>query len=157
MTYFFTDTDKLQPFADLAVALGNAGRMPFVLPATERGVYSIQKKLAAPRIKTGGEVLPWWPARGVYLLIEQNATPVDALIDVPGVAGLWQTLCEASPITNAEAGQQLAYLFLDGDPVETGKRLQPVLKERWDGSSIRPLFAAPFYVMVPYEWDRYLP
>lgn len=157
MTYFFADLDGLGPFYDLAVALKEAGRIPYLLPAVERGAYAVETMAAAPRIKAGADVLPWWPATGVYLLVEREATDVTALTEVAGVAGVWSGRAVATDISDAREGQQITYCFLDDDPVETAGRLKPVLEERWQKGNIRPLFAAPFHVLVPREWNRYLP
>lgn len=157
MTYFFDDMAALDPFTALAVALRDAGRMPYLLPAVERGVYAVQDRIADAGAKVGADVLPWWPARGIYLLVETGAEPPKGLVDIPGVAGQWSAGAAPSAFSGAEAGQQIIYLFLDGDPVETGERLRPVLKHRWETTAARPLLAAPFYVTVPHEWTRYLP
>lgn len=157
MTYFFNGDAPLQPFFDLAVALRDAGRMSYQLPAVERGVYTVKGRIAAPRVKLGADVLPWWPARGIYLLVESGSAKQDGLTDVGGVAGLWHGASAPSAFADLEAGQQITYLFLDGDPVETAERLKPVLQRRWERSGVRPLLAAPFYTIVPHEWDRYVP
>ena len=75
MTYFFADPDGLPAFIDLGAALYNAGRMLPLLPPVERGVYEVQRKVAAPRVKIGSDVLPWLPVRGVFLLVERGASP----------------------------------------------------------------------------------
>src|SRR6201995_2029736 len=89
MTYFFTDPSGLNGFLELAMALGDAGRMRALLPPVERGVYEVQSKASAPRVKVGADVLPWWPVRGVFLLVEQGTAPIAGLLDVQGVAGVW--------------------------------------------------------------------
>ena len=89
MTYFFTDQSGLTGFYELSKALGGADRKLPLLPPVQRGVYAVQNKSAAPRIKVGADVLPWWPVRGVYLLLESGATPPADLVDVDGVAGVW--------------------------------------------------------------------
>jgi len=158
MTYFFEDMEGLQGFSDLAVALNAADRMQFSLPAVQQGVYLTDGKLASPRIKAGADVLPWWPAKGIYLLVETGRNEVpEGLCEVPGVAGLWSAGSIPTPYSSAPGGQQITYLFLDDDPVETAVRLRPVLERSWENSTVRPLLAAPFYVTVPYEWDRYVP
>lgn len=159
MTYFFSDTAGLKGFLTLSRALGDAGRKLPLLPPIERGVYSVQHKSAAPRIKIGADVLPWWPIRGVYLLLESAATPAGDLIEVDGVAGIWSTTAvDVGPrLASAQPGQQLTYCFLDRDPVETAHRIAPVLEKRWHATTAEPLFAAPFHPVVPHEWDRYLP
>ena len=62
MTYFFTDQSGLTAFNELSAALGGADRKLPLLPPVQRGVYAVQNKVAAPRIKIGADVLPWWPA-----------------------------------------------------------------------------------------------
>jgi hypothetical protein len=108
-------------------------------------------------MSAGADVLPWWPAKGVYLLVELGAATASSFTDLPGVAGAWHGSSFNSPFATAEAGQQITYLFLDGDPVETAARLRPILEKRWQASGVRPLLAAPFHTLVPHEWDRYLP
>jgi hypothetical protein len=159
MTYFFTDPGGLDPFLDLAGALGSAGRMLPLLPPVERGVYEVQRKVAAPRVKIGSDVLPWMPLRGAFLLVERGTMPSTDLVDVAGIAGIWSAAAQnvSTRLANTPPGQWITYCFLDDDPVATAERLQPVLQAGWSESGTEPLLAAPFHVVVPYEWDRYVP
>ncbi len=159
MTYFFSDTGGLDGFLALSTALGGAGRKLPLLPHVERGVYGVQSRLAAARVKVGADVLPWWPARGVYLLLETREAPSTELLEVEGVAGIWSmaALDVGPALASAPAGQRLTYCFLDDDPVATAARLGPVLEKRWNATDIDPLFAAPFHPVVPHEWGRYVP
>ena len=159
MTYFFSDPGGLDGFYALSKALGSAGRKPPLLPPVERGVYNVQRRTAAPRVKVGADVLPWWPVRGVYLLVERGDAPAGDLAEVDGVAGVWSasvvtTYAEAA---SATADQFITYCFLDDDPVAAAARLRPALEERWRDSGVEPLLAAPFHLVVPLELDRYLP
>ena len=159
MTYFFTDPGGMTGFLELAKGLSNAGRKLPLLPPVERGIYRVEKKAAAPRVKVGADVLPWWPVRGVYLLLEANASAATKLTDIDGVAGVWSAASQSvdARLASAPAGQTISYCFLDEDPVPTAERLRPVLEKRWSDERIEPLFAAPFHAVVPYEWDRYVP
>ena len=159
MTYFFADIAGLEEFNDLAVALADAGRIPYLLPLVERGVYGLDAMVAAPRVKVGADVLPWWPAQGVYLLVERGEAAATDLAEVPGVAGAWwATTVESDPLfSTAAMGQQVTYCFLDGDPVDAAQQLQPVLEQRWSSGAVEPLFAGPFHTLVPHAWDRYCP
>jgi hypothetical protein len=159
MTYFFSDIAGLGEFADLSVALRNAGRTPYVLPAVERGVYHLSGTAAAPRIKVGADVLPWWPMRGVYLLVERGEAPATGLTEVPGVGGAWWgTGIPVDPsLASAAPGAQITYCFLDDDPVATAGRLRPALEKRWADGTTEPLFAAPFFAIEPHETGRYVP
>lgn len=159
MTYFFTDPSGMDPFMRLSTALGDAGRKLPLLPPVERGVYSVDARAAAPRVKVGADVLPWWPARGVYLTLERGTAPTQHLLDVEGVAGVWTatSLAVGAHLASAPAGQTISYYFLDDDPVRVAERLRPALEERWGADDVEPLFAAPFYPVVPHEWDRHVP
>ena len=125
MTYLFKDVGGLAPFGELATALAQAGRMPYLLPAVERAVYRLSGTLAAPRIKAGADVLPWWPARGVYVLLERGEQAPSELIDVPGVGGIWwgSSLPELKYTTAQECQEcsSLTGCFLDEDPVSVGR------------------------------------
>ena len=159
MTYFFTDQAGLRGFNELSTALGDAGRKLPLLPPVERGVYEVQSKAAAPRVKVGSDVLPWVPVRGAFLLVERGSAPVVPLIEVEGVAGVWSGLSREvdANLASAQANQSITYCFLDDDPIAVAERLRPVLAARWAEPGIEPLFAAPFFAVVPYEWDRYVP
>lgn len=159
MTYFFTDPSGLKGFLELGRALGDAGRIPALLPPVERGVYEVQSKASAPRVKVGADVLPWWPVSGVFLLVEKGLAPTTGLLDIGGVAGVWSASATDvdSRLANAQPDQSITYCFLDDDPVDTAKRLQPALAGRWQDCGVQPLLAAPFYVVVPHEWDRHVP
>ena len=140
-------------------ALGDAGRKLPLLPPVERGVYAVQNKAASPRVKVGADVLPWWPIRGMYLLLETHVASATDLTEVDGVAGVWSVAAlDVGPrLASARPGQQLTYCFLDDDPVDTAARLRPALEKRWASTGVEPLFAAPFHPVIPYEWDRYVP
>ncbi|WP_406814147.1 hypothetical protein [Mycobacterium sp. M23085] len=160
MTYFFTDTAGLKAFNELSTALGNAGRKLPLLPPVERGVYEVLRKAAAPRVRVGSDVLPWVPVRGAFVIVERGprASP-DPLAEVDGVAGVWSALSRRvdAGLASARENQTITYCFLDEDPIATAQRLQPALEARWAESDIEPVFAAPFFAVVPYEWDRYVP
>ncbi len=158
MTYWFTDDSGLDGFRRLSAALRAAGRTPFVVPPVERGVYEVRDRFADAGIRAGADVLPWWPAAGVYLLAEAATTEVAPLVEVPGVAGVWSAV--AGPVgddSTAPAGQQLTWCFLDDDPVATAARLRPVVEERSRAAGRAALLAAPFQLVVPHAWDRHLP
>ncbi|WP_374024433.1 hypothetical protein [Mycobacterium sp. HNNTM2301] len=159
MTYFFTDPAGLRGFNELSTALGNAARKIPLLPPVERGVYEVRAKAAAPRVKVGSDVLPWLPVRGAFLLLERGSASPDRLLEVAGVAGVWSAASRQvdANLANAPGGQRITYCFLDDDPVGTAERLRPVLSDRWEAPGVEPLFAAPFFAVVPFEWDRHVP
>ena len=161
MTYFFTDAERAGRVPRRCPPRsGGAGRKLPLLPPVERGVYAVQNKAAAPRVKVGADVLPWWPIRGVYLLLETGTTSPTDLIDVDGVAGVWSAARTGRRRRDWRArqpGQQLTYCFLDDDPVGDGGAAAARAREALDAAGVEPLLAAPFHPVVPYEWDRYVP
>jgi hypothetical protein len=159
MTYFFTDPSGMTGFLELAKGLIGADRKLPLLPPVERGIYRVDDKTAAPRVKVGADVLPWWPIHGAYVLLEASASAPTQLTDIEGVAGVWSATSQAvdARLASAPAGQTISYCFLDDDPVLVAGRLRPVLEARWHDDGIEPLLAAPFFTVVPYEWDRYVP
>jgi hypothetical protein len=160
MTYFFSDRSGRDDFVSLSTALRGAGRTPYTLPMVERGAYAVTQVQVAPQMKVGADVLPWWPARGVYLLIERGEAPAAELLEVPGIAGIWTAAGTNADPPYSEAdnsGIQMAYCLLDQDPVDTAEVLREVLVQRWQRTGIEPLLAAPFHSIIPWEWDRYVP
>jgi hypothetical protein len=160
MNYFFSDASGLKPFHDLGRELGKVGRIPELLPAVERGVYAFDGRSAAPEAKVGADVLPWWPATGVYLLVEQGNASAAPLVGVDGVAGAWWAAAAADvpeQYSLARAGDQLTYLFLDDDPVTVAGRLRPVLEQRWADTGAVGLLGAPFHVARADDLGRHLP
>jgi hypothetical protein len=158
MTYFLTGDAAFDKFWDLSEALSGE-RRPFRLQSVYAAYFWLAGKVAARRAIAGADVIPWRPARGVFLLVEEgDATPA-SLVETSGVAGVWWYKGGNPPMEQFvdNTGIQVSYLFVDDDPVETAVRLREPLEDRWSKSGVRPLLAAPFYQLVPFEWDRYLP
>ena len=158
MTYFFTADAAFEQFNALSAALGGE-RRPFRLPTVEAGYLQLAGKIAAPRAVAGADVMPWRPARGLYLLVEQGAKSPAELVDLPGVAGIWWHGGGEPPLAGFRnnSGLQISYCFLDDDPLQVAVRIGERLQRRWSDGDVVPLLAAPFYQPLPFEWDRYLP
>ncbi len=159
MTYLFSDRKALGPFTELGAALDQGGRMPLRLPSVEFMTADLAGKAAAPKAVAGSDVIPWRPAQGVYILIENGEAPADALADVPGVAGVWwySGTIAPDPYATDARGRQITYCYLDDDPVATAGRLDEVVRRRWISGDVTGLLAAPFHTLSPFEWTRHLP
>jgi hypothetical protein len=171
MTYFFTDMNAFKGWEALNDALGDIGRMPYRrgvplansiprVPFIDRGIFAINGTVAAGRVKVGADVLPWWPARGAYVMVERGEKPANDLTGVEGVGGVWWASgipAEFPAVTFDHSGMQVTYCFLDGDPAETANRLLPTLELRWADHAVEPLLAAPFHTVVHHHWSHYLP
>ena len=162
MTYFLTADAAFDKFWDLSEALAGE-RRPFRLPSVYAAYFRLSGKVAARRAIAGADVIPWRPARGVYLLVEDISEAGDAspttLAEVPGVAGVWWHQGGKPPLARFidNSGLQISYCFSDEDPLQTAAALREPLAQRWASGKIKPLLAAPFYQLVPFEWERYLP
>ena len=159
MTYLFSDPGAISRFSDLGAALNKGGRMPLRLPTVEFMTANMAGKVAAPLAVAGADVIPWRPAQGVYVIIENGQAPAHALADVPGVAGIWWyhgALAPAQYSTDAR-GMQITYCYLDDDPVATADRLGEEMRQRWASGDVVGLLAAPFHTLVPFDWTRHLP
>ena len=158
MTYWFADGAALDQFQALSAALVG-DRRPLRLPSVASGYFRLAGKVAARRAIAGADVIPWRPARGVYLIVEQGARSPADLVDIAGVAGIWWHEGGASPAPGFpnNAGMQVTYCFLDDDPIEVAQRLRQPLEQRWAGGEVVALLAAPFQTLVPFDWKRYLP
>ena len=159
MTYLFNAPEALPGFNDLGAALHRGGRMPLRLPTVEFMTADLVGKVAAPAAVAGADVIPWRPSLGVYLIIENGEAPVEALTEVPGVAGVWwyRGGLAPDPYGTDARGRQITYCYLDDDPVATGERLGEVMRRRWASGDVEGLLAAPFHTPVPFEWTRHLP
>ncbi len=158
MTYFFAEDAALDQYLALSLAL-QGERRPFRLPTVDANYFSLSGKLAASSAIAGADVIPWRPARGVYLIIEQTDVSPATLAQIDGVAGIWWHRGGVPPLEGFRdnTGLQLSYCFLDKDPVAVAEKFREPLQKRWADKNITPLLAAPFYTLVPFEWDRYLP
>ena len=116
-------------------------------PPWSRGVFRQQGRVASPRIKVGADVLPWWPARGAYVLIEESAEPPALdIVEIPGVGGAWWATAiqhETQHRPDDNGSLQITYCYLDDDPPATARA-------GWQATSRS---AGP--ALVPYRfWPR---
>ena len=159
MTYLFTGEAAIPGFSDLGGALDEGGRMPLRLPSIGYMTADLAGKAAAARAVAGADVIPWRPAKGVYLLVERGHASPAPLVDLPGVAGVWWFRGNIAPQRYGGdfTDRQISYCFLDEDPVAVAPMLGEHARARWASGEVEGLLAAPFYAIVPFEWDRYLP
>jgi hypothetical protein len=168
--YLFSEpaVPSLKAFMELGAALTAAGRQPAGVPRVQVGAHAVIDRRVNPRAITGVDVLPWWPASGAYLLIEP--TPVDAagrtahaealgrLVAVDGVAGAWRYDAGTRELGLARhEGQTITAFYLYEDAVSVAGPLGEALEREWAAAGVTPRLAAPFHIVRPHEWDRYLP
>ncbi len=156
--------DALEVFFSLGNSLHRAGRMPLRLPRVHLAIHDLVAKSASARVLVGADVLPWRPARGVYLIVERVGGPVetapghalDGLLDIEGVAGSWSyrgTTGRHERVDDAD-GLEVTVCYLDADPVELADPIGEHLVTHWAEGSMTPLLGAPFEVVQPWRWER---
>lgn len=157
MNYMFAD-DDLADFNELGAALDRGGRMPHRLPSVGYLTGNLAGRMASAHAVAGSDVIPWRPSRGVYLVVEHGQTSPAALVDLPGVAGVWWYHgAQASDFDSDSGGMQITYCYLDEDPVDSAGALGEAMRGRWATGEVVGLLAAPFYTVEPFQWDRHLP
>ncbi len=158
-----------EDFMNLGPRLREMGRFPEYRPGLQLRMPALQHWYAAPRALISPEVVPFRPHRGIVLIVEEpvetnvdawrqwtHAEHVPALLETPGVAGLWMygststwnlhPNCQGDP-------QHTTVVYLDDDPLTVSAALAPVLRERWVSGAVRPLFAGPMRTMM--QWDAW--
>lgn len=159
--YLFADPidTNLSSFFELGKALNDAGRMPLRLPPVELAGYELVGKVAAPEALVGADVVPWRPARGVIVLIEQGDADGFDGVDASGVAGAWiyRGTAQMHPRLAPTDGLTMTVLYVDDDPAVVIRRLSAPLTQRWADGAVEPLLAAPFVTVVPYDWSAAVP
>jgi hypothetical protein len=161
VTYLVGDPveQTLADFLALGARLANAGRFPVRRPSLQLSALPVVSCTAAPAAAVSGEVLPWRPHRGVFLLVEAGDSVAEDpdLLGVPGVAGVWR-FGAPDPQRSApwhSSPHETTLIYLDADPIDTATALTPLIERRWATGTVRPLFAGPLRSMIEWEvWPR---
>ena len=169
--YLFAEPvlETVRAFMALGAALTAAGRQPLAVPRVQSGAYDVVDMRVNPRGTVGACSLPWWPASGIYLTVEPSAADdaqhrsqaasLARLVDVDGVAGAWRYVGaerDLSPLA-CRREQSVVVFYLYENPLAVADRLGAALESEWRTTGVAAQFAAPFYIVRPLEWDRYLP
>jgi hypothetical protein len=165
--------DPVQETHDEFMALGRRlaemGRFPEHRPSLQLRMPALLRWYAAPKALISAEVVPFRPHRGVVVVVEEpvvadtevweqwlDADHHPALLDVPGVAGVWRYRSTDSwdlhPATRGNP-QHITVIYLDEDPIVTTAAVTPLLEERWRSGAARPQFAGPLRSMI--EWEAW--
>jgi hypothetical protein len=158
----------LDDFFDLGARLHELGRFPRDIPRRFLGALQFLEAQASPRVLVSSDVVPFRPNRGIYLIVEQptdrerldgylrwrHDEHLPQLVTTPGVAGAWMFATDARYRRGryTEGDYRITVCYLDGDPSETAKALQPRVEDAWRDAPVMPLLAAPFASLVPWVW-----
>jgi hypothetical protein len=146
----------IREFMQLGRDLHAANRFHLARAARLSGPFPYVDARVAPRVLVSREAVPYRPNRGVYVEVEELAssagpagdeihgTHLDALCDLPGVAGAWSF---------ADDERRITVSWLDAPPLEVQRRVDDVVATRRAGSPHRTVLAGPFESITPWEWD----
>lgn len=155
--YLFASA-AMDPFFALGAELAAAGRIPERLPAVHLGGFVLEAALTSPAAGVDAAVVPWRPHLGVHLVIhtaDGRAAPLESVVEIPGVAGVWQWRAEPAlhPRFDDAGPLALRVVYLEADPVDTAAAVG-----EWATDAVDPpLLAAPMHTVVAPEWERHLP
>jgi hypothetical protein len=154
---------SIDDFFTLGAHLAKIGRFPYRLPAVMLGGFDLVATHADSTPPVTPNVLPFRPNDGMYLVLEASdrgegptawaSDDAAALLAVDGVAGFWHFNPGSLRTDRFDTdGFSATVCYLDGDPVATAGRLDPVMADRWKREAITPAFAAPFSALRPWAW-----
>jgi hypothetical protein len=158
-------SEALEAWREHGTALQAKGRYLPLRASHLNGPFLLVKGYASPRVLVAPEAIPYRPNRGVFTLVfdqpgEPRRQAISQWLDrdclpetmtIPGVAGAYWFTALSIPQMHAYTalnppGRTIILWYLDGDPLESSKRLQPRLTV--SGPSLprdmKLLFAAPF-------------
>ena len=158
-------------FIALNKELNETGRYIAPSPQLMEGCYDLLVARAAAHTMISDEALPWRPNLGIYLIVERIANEADgdqfrrellddripALLDIPGVAGVWSfgTSPRHQHPGLAKGDFRLIFCYLDREPALVGSIIAPMMTARWKRSPFQPVFAGPFESLVEWNWARF--
>jgi hypothetical protein len=148
--------ETIDAFGRLGAQLREVGRFHEERTALMAGGWRLAAAATSPRLPISPAVIPWRPAAGVFVLVEEggpDAPSAAPLLEVDGVAGGWTF--EPDPDRTRSwwllQPYRITVLWLDADPIETTARLEPALRQRW--STVDPVHAGPLRTITPYDWS----
>jgi hypothetical protein len=147
----------VREFYDLARELHSKDRFFEPRRAVISGPLPVLSTRAAERVLISGAAVPYRPNRGVYVIV--GAPPgmdSDALLRVPGVAGVWvYGSSETGPSSVGaprSAGDRFAgevtVCYLDDDPSAVARLIDGSFEWLDDAE-----YAGPFETINTWEWD----
>jgi hypothetical protein len=152
----------LEQFQALGAQLRAVGRFHLHRRALLSGPFAVQAIGAVPRVLVSAEAVPYRPNRGVYVVVEESAPPAgadagpsthDALLEVPGVAGVWTFASDAEHGQVWHPGHhRITVGFLDEDPVAVSLSVREIMRRRQAGPT-GVVYAGGFGTITPWQWD----
>ena len=160
-------TQALSDFQEHGVALARAGRFHQQRTSHLAGPLLVEAQCAVPRMVVAPAAVPFRPGTGLHVRVLPAALDLEAacpaaLLQVPGVAGVWSFSgvppAAPGPFGGALAGRRVVCAWLDGDPAEVDAALAatcPAPPVPGDGPSGFVGTLAAIDPAGPFDWfDR---
>ena len=164
--------DTLRGFYDLGAHLRAAGRFHRHRRAHLSGPWRALRAVAAPRVRVSPGAVPYRPHRGVHVSVDEggegealdahlawtDVTRLPALLEVPGVAGVWTftTTPDLARYHRDETPRRITLCFVDGDLLETSAAIdeaEATAAADAPDAGVRTVLAGPFRTITPWGWD----
>jgi len=130
--------DALAGIGRLSAELDAAGRTFTDRRSVYNGVLPVTATAAAPRVGVKPAAVPFRPATGVLVVVDDPGCDPPELTGVGGVAGAWAF---------ADGDRRVTVAWLDDDPVAVAHRAAEV------PAVAKARHAAPYAAIVPGAWD----
>ncbi len=137
--YLLRDREVVSPFFALGQQLYEEDRFFAARRAVLSGPFDVVGSWAAPRVAVSAGAIPYRPSHGVYTIV---GPPIDgaALVETPGVAGVWQF---------AEGERTVTVAFVDGDLWGVADTLGQTV----GALDATPEWAGPLERVDAFRWD----
>jgi len=174
--YLMTDPieQTLTDFVELGHRLGNLGRFHRSRATRLFGGLQFLATYASPDVLIAPEVLPYRPAAGVYVIVEEVDEPrtldgwlqlthvarIARLLDIAGVAGI--SLFATSQLYTdpgwSPGRYRITVCWLSKDPATVAHDIAGAIADNWgDDAPLHPVFAAALETIRPGEWSWFDP
>jgi hypothetical protein len=137
--YLLRDRDVVPPFFELGQHLYDEDRFFAARRAVLSGPFDVVGSWAAPRVAVSAGAIPFRPSHGVYTVVGP-AIDGAGLVEMPGVAGVWQF---------ADDGRTVTVAFVDGDLWRVAEALGGAVGDL----GATPEWAGPLERVDAFRWD----
>jgi hypothetical protein len=137
--YLLRDRDVVPPFFALGRQLHDEDRFFAARRAVLSGPFDVVGSWAAPRVAVSAGAIPFRPSHGVYTVVGP-ALDGPTVVEVPGVAGVWQF---------ADGERTLTVAFVDGDLWRVAGALGSAVGDL----GTAPEWAGPLERVDAFRWD----
>lgn len=137
--YLLRDREVVQPFFALGQRLHEKDRFFASRRAVLSGPFEVIGSWAAPRVAVSAGAIPFRPSDGLYTVVGPPVEGV-AVVETPGVAGVWQF---------GDGERTVTVAFVDGDLW----RVADALADMVGSLDARPEWAGPLERVDAFRWD----